>query len=74
MRVPGGNNDVVHVFYLRPATNAQGMNELLTELRTTTHIMKAFIRSAPPALVLRGTADQITTAGQIIELRDRAKP
>lgn len=74
VRVPGGNDDVVHVFYLTHATNAQGMNELLTELRTTAHIMKAFIRSVPAALVLRGTADQIATAGQIIELRDRATP
>jgi hypothetical protein len=74
MRVPGGNDDVVHVFYLTHVTNMKGMNELLTELRTTPHIMKAFVRSVPAALVLRGTADQIATAGQIIELRDRAAP
>jgi len=74
MRVPGGNDDVVHLFYLTHVTNMKGMGELLTELRTTTHIMKAFVRSVPAALVLRGTADQIATAGQIIELRDRAAP
>ena len=74
MLVPGGNDDVVHVFYLSHVTNMKGMNELLTELRTTPHIMKAFVRSVPAALVLRGTADQIATAGQIIELRDRTAP
>src|SRR5207249_6305485 len=74
MRVPGGNDDVVHVFYLTHVTNVKCMNELLTESRTTPHIMKAFVRSVPAALVLRGTADQIATAGQIIELRDRAAP
>ena len=74
MHVPGGNDDVVHVFYLTHVTNMKGMNELLTELRTTPHIQKAFVRSVPAALVLRGTADQIATAGQIIELRDRAAP
>ena len=74
MRVPGGNDDVVHVFYLSHVTNVKGMNELLTELRSTPHIMKAFVRSVPAALVLRGTADQIATAGQIIELRDRTAP
>jgi hypothetical protein len=72
VRVPGGNDDVVHVFYLTHVTNVKGMNDLLTELRTTVHIMKAFVRSVPAALVLRGTADQIATAGQIIELRDHA--
>lgn len=74
MHVPGANDDVVHVFYLTHVTNVKGMNELLTELRTTPHIQKAFVRSVPAALVLRGTADQIATAGQIIELRDRATP
>jgi hypothetical protein len=33
--------------------------------------MKAMVRTTPPALVLRGTEAQITTAGQMIELADR---
>ena len=72
--MPGGNDDVVHVFYLSHATSSERMNALLKEMHGTVHVMKAFVRSVPPALVLRGTADQIAMAGRIIELSDRAAP
>lgn len=70
-RMPGGNDDVVHVFYLSHLIDLRRMNGLLTDIRKTVYIQKAFMRSTPPALVLRGTADQIATAGRMIELSDR---
>jgi hypothetical protein len=72
--VPGGNDDVVHVFYLSRLTSVEGMNRLITEIRRRSLIMKAFTRSVPAALVLRGTADQISMAGRMIELAEHAAP
>ncbi len=72
--VPGGNDDVVHVFYLAHVTTPAGMNGLFTDIRRTTHITNAFLHSVPATLILRGTADQIATAGRMIELRDRVAP
>lgn len=74
MRVPGGNDDVVHVFYRSHLTSVEGMNGLLREIRTTAQIMKAYTRSVPAGLVLRGTADQIVLAGRMIESSDHAAP
>ena len=73
-RMPGGNDDVVHVFYLSHLTDLRRMNGLLTDIRKTVYIQKAFTRSTPPALVLRGTADQIATAGRMIESSDHSAP
>ena len=53
MRMPGGNDDVVHVFYLSHATTPERMNRLMTEIRRSAFIQKAFMRTEPPALVAR---------------------
>jgi len=74
MRVPGGNDDVVHVFYLSHLTDLRRMNGLLTDIRKMVYIQKAFTRSTPPALVLRGTLDQIATAARMIESSDHTAP
>lgn len=68
--MPGGNDDVVHVFYLPPATSSDRINGLLKEMHNTVHIFKVFVRTEPPALVLRGKADQIAMAARIIDLAD----
>ena len=73
-RVPGGNDDVVHVFYLTHVTTPAGINGLFTDIRRTTHMTNAFLHSVPATLIFRGTADQIATAGRMIELSDRAAP
>jgi hypothetical protein len=69
--VPGNNDDVVHVFYLSHATSRKALSDLVTEVRLTGHIMKAFAHVTPPALVLRGTEAQVATAAQLIEVADR---
>ncbi|MDQ6663325.1 MAG: hypothetical protein M3Z23_02905 [Acidobacteriota bacterium] len=71
-RVPGGNDDVVHVFYLSRLTSMESLIGLLKELRSIARFPRASVQNAPAALVLRGTADQIALAGRTIELRDRA--
>jgi hypothetical protein len=71
LRLPGGNDDVLHVFYLAHISGNAGVNGLLSSVRSTTHIMRAYERSTPAALVLRGTADQIAMAGRMIEISDR---
>ena len=76
-RFPNGNDDVVHVFYLEHVTSPEGINGLLTEIRKTTHIGKAYDQTVPAALVLRGTADQIAMAAGMIKQADQpvaAKP
>ncbi len=73
-RLPGGNDDVVHVFYLVHVTTPAGINGLLTDIRRTTHITNGFLHSVPATLILRGTANQIATAGRTIELTDRKTP
>jgi hypothetical protein len=74
VHMPGGNDDVMRVFYLPPATSSERLNALLKEMHSTVHIMKSFVCATPPALVLRGRADQIAMAAKTIELADRAKP
>ena len=69
--MPGGNDDVVRVFYLSHATSPERMNGLLNEVQQTAHPRKAITHAVPPALVLRGTADQIAMAGRIVEMGDR---
>lgn len=71
MRMPGGSDDVVRVFYLTHVTGQQGINTLLGSVRGTAHIAKAYESLTPPALVLRGTADMIVAAGRMIEAGDR---
>ncbi len=69
--VPGSNDDVVHVFYLSHTTSRNALSGLLADIRRTVQIQKAFARTTPPTLVVRGTEAQIATAGQMIELADR---
>lgn len=68
-RVPGGD-DVVHVFYLAHLTAGPAMSGLLEDVRNTAHIVKSFSNSVPPAIVLRGTAEQLAVAGRLIESED----
>ncbi len=72
-RVPGGD-EVVHVFYLAHLTSAADMGRLIGQSRAMTRFPRAFARTVPAALVLRGTTDQIAMAGHLIELSDHPAP
>jgi hypothetical protein len=67
----GTPEDVVRVFYLPHSGTVQHFQEIATFVRGTTHIRRAFTYNAPRALTLRGTADQIAEANQLIQERDK---
>jgi len=69
--VPGGDDDVVHVFYLSHSTSRSALSNLVDNMRRTAHIVKAYPRTTPPTIVVRGTEAQIATVAQMIELTDR---
>lgn len=69
--VPGSNDDVVHVFYLSHATSRTALSSLVNDMHRTAHIVKAYGRTTPPTIVVRGTEAQIATAAQMIDLADR---
>jgi type II secretory pathway component GspD/PulD (secretin) len=57
---------VIHVYYLtNPITPAQ-VQETLGILRTVFGIQRTFNNSAPPAVTVRGSADQVAKADQMI--------
>jgi hypothetical protein len=64
--MPGGKDDVVRVYYLAQPMDTQGLNNLLNSIHKTAMIMKAYIRTTPPVVVVRGTADQVAVAGNLI--------
>jgi hypothetical protein len=67
----GTAEDVVRVFYLPHSGTVQHFQEIATFVRSTTQIRRAFTYNAPRALTLRGTADQIAQANQLIQERDK---
>lgn len=70
MRMPGGKDDVVHVFYLAHMTDRKEMNAAVMTLRNSAQIMFVNTNALPRAIIVRGTADQISLAGQLIAQKD----
>jgi hypothetical protein len=67
---PAGDN-VIRVFYPINLTSPQALSETLTLIRTDLHVTKVFIHAAPPAFIVRGSADQIAKADVLIQDRDK---
>jgi len=66
---PGGS--MIHVLY--PANlKGPGLIQTVTALRTDLSIQHAFLKTTPATLVVRGSADQITKADQLIQAADNA--
>ncbi|HVW11517.1 MAG TPA: hypothetical protein VHC90_23190 [Bryobacteraceae bacterium] len=67
--MPGGG--ALQVLY--PA-NLKGpaLMQTLTALRTSVGLQKVFLKTTPATLVMRGSADQITKADQLIQTADNA--
>ena len=70
-RLSGGSDDVVRVFYLNRAATAERLQEIATQVRRMTEAQRLFTYTAPRALAIRGTADQIALADRLIKKRDR---
>ncbi|HVY95307.1 MAG TPA: hypothetical protein VHA14_21250, partial [Bryobacteraceae bacterium] len=66
---PGGSS--LQVLY--PA-NLKGpaLTQTLTSLRTEIGMKTVFLKTAPATLVMRGSADQITKADELIQTADNA--
>jgi hypothetical protein len=69
-RRPGTVDDVVHVFFLTHAESPR-LQQIATEVRSTSQIKRVFAYSPPQAVVVRGTAAQIALAGRLITEQDR---
>ena len=61
-RVPGGDDDVVRVFYLPRAQTVQELQETATVIRSIADIRRLFTCSAQRAVTVRGTAGQMALA------------
>jgi hypothetical protein len=64
--------NVVQVFYVKDAANVQAFQQLATQIRTTVKIRRVFTYNATMAMTLRGTADQIAAAAQMLKDRQMA--
>jgi hypothetical protein len=71
-RVPGRGDDVVKVFFLTHTNTAQGLQEIVTAIRTIADMQRIFPCNAPPAVTLRGTADQVALAEWLVNTLDQA--
>jgi hypothetical protein len=70
-RMPGSNDDVVHVLYLTHTGNVQNFQKTATAIREATKIQRVFTYNTPKAVALRGTADQIALAEKLAHDLDR---
>jgi hypothetical protein len=63
MQVPGGKDDVVHVFYL-----AEGVkpNDVIQSVRGSANLQTIYQRMSPPAVIVRAKADEIAVAGKLM--------
>lgn len=66
-QVAGNSNDLVRVFFLSPAYNVQRFQQEAVRIRTAANLRRAFTCNAPRALTVRGTADQVATAEQLVD-------
>jgi type II secretory pathway component GspD/PulD (secretin) len=58
---------VIHVYYLANSSTPQQIQEMLTVLRTVFGIQRTFSNSTPPAVTVRGSADQVAKVDQEIQ-------
>jgi hypothetical protein len=68
-KVGGRGNQVAQVIYLNAAT-PQSLQETVNEIRRQTKIQRVFPFSQQRAVALRGTADQLSLAQQVIQSRN----
>jgi general secretion pathway protein D len=64
---------VVKVFYVKNATTVQELQELSTTVRSVTEIRRSFVYNAQNAILVRGTADQISLAEKLIQDLDKPR-
>ncbi len=70
-RVPGGEDDVVQVFYLPYAPTMQTFQEVATMVRSIAEIRQMFTINEPRALAVRGTSSQVALAAWLFGEMDK---
>jgi hypothetical protein len=65
-RLPG-DDDVVAVYYVPRAGNAQNLQQTASSVRSTTQIRRMFVYPVPRAVVARGTAAQMAAAEKLFK-------
>ena len=70
-RLSPTSDEFVRVFYLTHADTPQGLQEAATQVRLKTNSRWVLTYSAPSAIAIRGTTEQITLADRLIQERDR---
>jgi hypothetical protein len=69
-KVGGSGNQVAQVAYLNAAT-PQSLLDIVNEIRSQTKMQRVFPFNPRKAVALRGTADQLARAQQVIQSRNR---
>jgi hypothetical protein len=64
--------NLVRVFYIPGAPTVPVLQQLATQIRTTTNMRKVFTYNETRALAVRGTATQLATTEQILQDRQLA--
>jgi len=68
-KVEKGRDDLVRVFYLDPSYTVAAFQKQANDLRKTTNTRLAFTYDGPRALVMRGTANELTWADQLLNAK-----
>src|SRR5437773_1197199 len=69
-RVPVGPEPVARVYYLINTTSAQGLQEIITVIRTVAEIQKIFSFTPARVLAFRGSADEVELADWLARKMD----
>lgn len=68
----GGNDNIVHLYYVKTPASTQQFQELATAIRTVADIRRVFTCNAAKALAARGTPDQIALADWLVGELDQS--
>ena len=66
-RVTGDRNPIVSVVYLADNQPPESVQEMVSAVRTETQMQRIFGSTACHAVAMRGTADQVSRAGELIK-------
>jgi hypothetical protein len=64
--------NIVRIFYVTDTPTVQAFQQVVTQIRTTTKMRRVFTYNASKAMAVRGTADQIAMAEQMLKDRQIA--
>jgi len=70
-QMAGGDDPVVRVFYLPHSGTVAQFQKIVTDVRTTTQVRRAYTYNAPRAVVFRGTVAQIAQVDRMIQERNK---